>query len=840
MKPVLVKPLIVLSSIVLAWGALTYGTDPPRPDLQPGDVADRDYVARRSAQVVDQLETERRREEAAAQVETITRRVPENETQVYGDVEELIAAVRAGVLAPEPSTTTTSTEPIPTTTTTTAPPTTGTTEGGEASTTTQPEQALLEGFVFVDVDGDGRFEPEASPEEQWRPDFGLANARVSVAPASGPRLSAQTLADGTLSVTVPVGRVTVELVDLPRGLVPSVGSPVQTVDCMAEDCMLEPVGLTPNVRPIDDQVADLVAEFPLLDESTLRTLAVLATQDVVREAAGQEPALDVVLLKINETLTELFAEGVTSQNVNDVKARVRSDPPFFNIDGERNDDAREAVADIIAVFLVPNRVPDGNATEQAREEARASVEPVVREYEAGDLIARQGERLTSLQIDAIQQTGAAAGENLRTGAMAALLGVLVGTLSFYLSRFRPQVWSDPRMLALWALLIVLGAGAVRVTGMVADRWSWYVFPGVAFGYLAAVLFDNRMGTLMALSLGILTAVGTFDAGAVTYAVLSTLAPIGFVSKVSSRRAFRNSVIVSSAAAALIAGVTAWFFGSSTSDGLLAEVGVAAAWGFGAAMLSALVALAAMPFFESMFDITTTLRLLELTDRNHEALQLLQERAFGTFNHSLMVGTLADAAARAIGANNLLARAAAYYHDLGKTENPLYFIENQFGVPNPHDELDPEESAEIIRRHVVDGVRLANRYGIPSEVAEGILTHHGDGIMRYFYEKARQLRGDADPDRFRHAGYKPKTKEMAILMMADSVEAACRAVFGEEEPSPDAIRKVVDRVIEEKLQDGQLSEADLTLAELTRIKKAFIDTLVGHYHQRINYPNFPGS
>jgi putative nucleotidyltransferase with HDIG domain len=250
----------------------------------------------------------------------------------------------------------------------------------------------------------------------------------------------------------------------------------------------------------------------------------------------------------------------------------------------------------------------------------------------------------------------------------------------------------------------------------------------------------------------------------------------------------------------------------------------------------------MPFFESVFDITTTLRLLELTDRNHEALQVLQEKAFGTFNHSLMVGTLADAAAKAIGANNLLARAAAYFHDLGKTENPTFFIENQFGISNPHDEIPPEESARIVRAHVTDGMSLAVRYKIPSEVAEGIEAHHGDAIMRYFYEKARQLHGEenVNPDDFRHAGHKPRSREMAIIMMADSVEGACRAVFGDEEPTAESINKVVNRVIDEKVADGQLNDSDLTLSELTRVRRAFIDALVGHYHQRIQYPNFPGS
>jgi putative nucleotidyltransferase with HDIG domain len=313
--------------------------------------------------------------------------------------------------------------------------------------------------------------------------------------------------------------------------------------------------------------------------------------------------------------------------------------------------------------------------------------------------------------------------------------------------------------------------------------------------------------------------------------------------VSSRGAFRNAVIFSSFTAAVAAAATSWFFHTGPNDDLselLELVGTSSAWAFGVSVVASLVGLAALQFFESAFDITTNLSLLDLTDRNHEALQLLQEKAFGSFNHSLMVGTLAHAAARAIGANALLARAMAYYHDLGKTENPTMFIENQFGIPNPHDLLTPQESAQIIRRHVSDGIVLARRFKIPSDVATGIVSHHGDGIMRFFFEKARAQGDDPNPDDFRHIGYKPRTAESAIVMLSDSLEAACRAVFQTEEPTPEAIEKVVDRVMDEKLNDDQLSESPLTLFELTQVRSAFLDSLVGHYHQRIAYPNFPGT
>jgi putative nucleotidyltransferase with HDIG domain len=350
-----------------------------------------------------------------------------------------------------------------------------------------------------------------------------------------------------------------------------------------------------------------------------------------------------------------------------------------------------------------------------------------------------------------------------------------------------------------------------------------------------------MAVLMSLTISVLAAAATRDPGVAVFGLLATLTPIGFVSSLSNRGAFRKAVVYSSVVVAAIAASTSWFFHTEPDQSPLSTVGLAAGWAFATSIVAALVGLALLQFFDTAFDVTTNLRLLELTDRNHQALVLLQEEAFGTFNHSLMVGTLADAAARSVGANPLLARAAAYFHDLGKTANPTMFIENQFGIPNPHDEMAPLASVEVVRRHVTDGIELARKFRIPTEVAEGILTHHGDGVIRFFYEKARRLEGDdqVDPNDFRHVGHKPRTAEMAIVMLADSLEAACRAVFQEEPPTPESIEKVVMRVINEKVDDGQLSESSLTLGQLTRVRRAFLDSLVGHYHQRIAYPNFPG-
>ncbi len=274
--------------------------------------------------------------------------------------------------------------------------------------------------------------------------------------------------------------------------------------------------------------------------------------------------------------------------------------------------------------------------------------------------------------------------------------------------------------------------------------------------MTTVLFDSRVAAVMSLAMAVLVATGTRDPGLTAYAAMSTMVPVAFVSSLSTRGGYRRAVIASAASVAVIAAAVAWYFHTAPDQQPWLVIGSSAALAAGISVVSALLGLAVLQFFESAFDITTNLRLLELTDLNHDALALLQEKAFGTFNHSLMVGTLADAAARAVGANPLLARAAAYYHDLGKTVNPTFFIENQFGGGNPHDEVRPRQSVEMIRNHVTEGVKLARHYRIPTEVAEAIVSHHGDGIMRFLLREGADLAAGGGHRPRRLPSYRPQT------------------------------------------------------------------------------------
>ena len=835
-RPTIVRLSIFLATVVAAWGVLSLGSAEAEPVLVVGMPAPQTFTAARSAPVIDEVATNEAEQAERDSVEPIKETNPEIESAVLASINSVFDEVEVLVVADEVSRAQSPRPSLPEAPTTT-------TSGSDLSTTTTEvlAPAVITGRAFLDVNGDGVFNPDAEGE---RIDQGLAGVTIQILTDDGPT-QVRTDTDGiwVFEVTTGAAVITVEANDpvIPDGWIIAAEELSQLVECPAEEaCNAADVNYSPNLRPLTDVAAALGAILP---PETLSYLVATGSDDVVRAPLGEPLHLPVVRGTARDRALLEFGRRIEPDQLQEVQVSVRSLPSIvFHTDAGQDKPGGEAAGEIVATFLQANFLINQDRTLAAQDAAAAEVDDVVVNYVVDQTIVAQGVIMTALDVAAIAATAILTPAEQASAALLAVVAVLVALVGLYLARFRPEFWTRPRMVALLGILILLAAAAVRGTVLLQEATtSWYVLPAVAFGFVTAILFDQRIAVLMALSVGVLTAVGTLDVGITVYGTLAALAPISFVSSVSTRGAFRNAVVMSSLVAAVVAASTSWFFHVGPNDAILEVVGTSVAWAFVVSAVASLLGLAALQFFESAFDITTTLSLLDLTDRNHKALQLLQEEAFGTFNHSLMVGTLADAAARSIGADPLLARAMAYYHDLGKTENPTFFIENQFGIPNPHDVMDPKDSAEIIRSHVTAGVALAREFKIPTDVAQGIVSHHGDGVMRFFYEKAREQHGvDLDIDDFRHIGHKPMTAETAILMLADSLEAACRAVFQTEEPLPDAIEKVVNRVMDEKLEDGQLSESPLTLGELTRIKTAFLESLVGHYHQRIAYPNFPGS
>ena len=505
---------------------------------------------------------------------------------------------------------------------------------------------------------------------------------------------------------------------------------------------------------------------------------------------------------------------------------------------------RALAAELISPLVVPNSSFDAQLTEQERDRRAAAVMPVRVQILLGEVIVRAGERLGPEDIEKVDALGL--GETRPD--VATLFGwflfavLIVAMLLGWMWRFRPKLWHRDNALVLTGLLVVGATIAIKVT---ADRSILQFFlPTAAIGMLLAILLDASLATVV---IGLVAIIGgTVNGGSLEFTSYVFLG--GMAGIVAIRRGDRLQVFVQAAAAVFVvnAAVVTIFSLLGARD----VRGVLELW-FASAISAAGSGVAAVGTFAvlgSVFGILTVFQLLELANPSQPLLRRLLVETPGTYHHSLMVGNLAERAAEAIGADPLVTRVAAYYHDVGKLANPLGFIENQAGGENIHDQLDPAVSAQIVKQHVADGIDLAYRGRLPKALIAYIPQHHGTAIMSYFYARAKEQAAEpygglstaegakaaaaVDPRPFRHVGPKPQTREAALIMLADGVEASVRSLVSRDEP---AIRAMVSRIIEERIADDQFDECDLTLRDLERIREAFVGQLLGMYHTRIAYP-----
>jgi putative nucleotidyltransferase with HDIG domain len=504
----------------------------------------------------------------------------------------------------------------------------------------------------------------------------------------------------------------------------------------------------------------------------------------------------------------------------------------------------DLAAELIGPLIVPNSSYSEELTNQARDRAAEAVSPVVVSVQRGEIIVRRGEPIDAFAYEKIVAFGLdqARPDVARLVGYVFLAALAVVPLVAWFWRFRPTFWHRTNVLLLVSLLLVVAAVALKVT---AGRAILPFFvPTAAAAILTTILVDAWAATLLMVVLAVVA--GGLSGGSqelATYVLLGGLAGI-----LGIRRGDRLHDFVQAGLAILVANVlvvsTFALLGERDLRGIL-ELWAASGLSAGGAAIAAVGSFAVLG---NLFGITTVFQLLELANPSQPLLRRLLLETPGTYHHSLMVGNLAERAAEAIGADPLLARVAAYYHDIGKLANPAAFIENQSGGENIHDQLPPEQSAQLLKAHVADGIDIAYQYRLPKTLIAFIPQHHGTALMSYFYAKARELAAapyggletaegrraaDAvDERRFRHAGPKPQSREAAILMLADGVEASVRSLASRDEAT---IRAMVNRIIEERLTDGQFDECDLTLRDIERIREAFVSQLLGMYHQRIAYP-----
>ena len=444
----IIRSLIFLATVVGAWGLLSLGGSEPT-GLAAGQIAGRDYEARYANTVVDQVETQKLQSEAAAGVEDVLRQDSNAENAAFTQLNELLAAVTESVIdegaavpvLDEP-------EVVPATTETT----TLTTEALATTTTTLPAVVLsATGRVYLDVDGDAVYTDTA---EGRRADQGLRSMTLYIYDSLGNRVGVtETQTDGTWTAQVSPGVMSVAVdpsdPDFPRFLTLSTSNILQQFECGEEGCEAPAVGFRPAVRSQEAQVADLQSGFPGLKPATLQNLAFYATEDVVRQALAEPPVVGMVIEAATNKLQTAFESRVTNENLNRVRDDFLTQPPIVVIGGVQDPTARSVAADLAYWAIRANYVLDPQATEAARQESRAEVEPVEVSYQTGQMIARQGTELRDLEIDAIIATGAvSASQGSQSGGLLAVLASMVACLGFYLARFRLDFWSRPRMAAL--------------------------------------------------------------------------------------------------------------------------------------------------------------------------------------------------------------------------------------------------------------------------------------------------------------------------------------------------------------------------------------------------------
>jgi cyclic-di-AMP phosphodiesterase PgpH len=451
----------------------------------------------------------------------------------------------------------------------------------------------------------------------------------------------------------------------------------------------------------------------------------------------------------------------------------------------------------------------------------------------GEAIVRLGDPIDAVAFEKLEELGLTqqrteAGTILGNALVAALVA---GLLVAYLWRFQPDIWHRNRSVLLFFLALVVTAVALRVS---ADRALWaFIVPTSAAVLLIGILLQGGAGAAMAVALGVLAGVMNRDALDPAVYVLAG----GLVSLLTITSAERLNAFVRVFAFLAVTNILVVTAFSLLGQRDVAAIAQLAGAGLLNAGLSVILAIGSFAVLGNVFGIMTVFQLLELANPSNRLLRRLLLETPGTYHHSVMVGNLAERAAETIGADPLLARVAAYYHDIGKMKNPLAFIENQAGAHNIHDDLMAETSARIIAGHIRDGIDLAYEHNLPVQVIGFIPQHHGTSAMSYFHDKAlREVSGRDDlvDDRtYRYPGPKPQSREAAIIMLADGVEASVRSLDDKDEPS---IRAMVDRIVDARLEDGQLDDAELTLKNITQIKEAFVAQLLGMYHSRIKYPD----
>ena len=545
-------------------------------------------------------------------------------------------------------------------------------------------------------------------------------------------------------------------------------------------------------------------------------------------------AKDLTVTAINNVMTK----RISTDEVENAKKRVEEELKYTTL-LNGNDDLRDAAIFLGRYAVIQNEFYDPISTEELRQQAAENVEPV--KILQGQIIVEEGELINQDIFRRLKLVGLLNNDTSFKPlvGLVILITITLSAIYYYFYQMKSLPEKRQMYLLLYGIIFVLSVFIMKIISMLQIfnfAGIGYIFPAALGGMLVKILIDEKLAILMSIILAVSGSIlfnegvtGTFNFSEGMYILLSSLAAILFLESHNQR-----SKILQAGTFAAIVNVLLIAAFMLLPNGQFS--GIEYGYYFITALVSgigsAVLTIGLLPFFEASFGILSTMRLIELSNPNHPLLRKILMEAPGTYHHSVMVANLSESACEAIGANGLLARIGSYYHDIGKTKRPNFFIENQMNHDNPHDRLPPDKSAQIIISHVIDGSAILKKYHMPKEIIDIAEQHHGTTLLKFFYHKALQDNPEVREEEFRYPGPRAQTKESAVVGIADSVEAAVRSLS---QPTPELIESLIKKIVADRLQDGQLNECDITLREIETVTHSLCETLKGIFHSRIEYP-----
>ncbi|EJE7233524.1 HDIG domain-containing protein [Clostridium botulinum] len=585
-----------------------------------------------------------------------------------------------------------------------------------------------------------------------------------------------------------------------------------------------------QVDSIKDKRIDEKQKVQQLDQNGKINISERELSQILNLDKAELKSLQDVLIKVISDVYENVNISDDSQKDNAQDIKKAQEYVYSKIKMSKiTNSLRQLAINIAYSEIKPNFYYDKEKTEELKKETLKNTPPVM--IKKDQTIVKEGEPVSKYQLDLLKDVGLLNNNNNFEWYIFIGLGVLIVLVLFiqygYIYKFYNEVFNELNSLILISLNNCIAILLARSMYTISP----FLIPLASIPMILTLLLNYKISLFTSLVNCILIAVAVnFEVEIILIAIMSAVLGSTILRKMQER----NDILYASSYIAIINVILTFSAGFLLSNSVI-DVSKKALFTLIGGVLSAILTIGLLPLFENLFGIVTTIKLLELSNPNNPLLKKLLLEAPGTYHHSILVGNLAEVAAEVVNGNPVLARVSAYYHDIGKTKRPYFFKENQIGKENPHGKISPNLSTLIITSHVKDGLELAKEYKIPKVIQDIIQQHHGTSLVKYFYitmKNNSERPEDVNEEDFRYPGPIPKSKEAAIIMLADGVEAAVRSI---NEPTKGKIEEMVNKIIKARLDEGQLDDCDLTLKEIGLIRDAFLKVLISIYHQRIEYP-----